>query len=191
MSLHNFSSQLYICPTCTPVSWAPVKLNPKMLHFWADSKCFSVCTTGTSLHLHRLPLGAVQTGLAPCIPTEPSSGKCLAEDSWEGVKCSLFPHCNSELTFCTYNFDVMSTKSKLQSSSEHRHLGISKTQISVLWKSENTFSWKKLSIFSLFSHPSVHTSDGKGLHITLYISFESQDWYYWGCFTQWWNWKLQ
>lgn len=141
MSLRNFSSQKN-CPTCTSVIWAPVRLNPKVLHFWADSMCFSKCSTGTSLHLHRLPLRA-QAGLAPCIPTEPSSGKCLAEDSWEGVKCSLFPHSNSELTFYTCNFDVMCSRSKLKSSSEHRHLGISKTQISVLCKSENTFSWKK------------------------------------------------
>lgn len=136
MSLHNFSSQLCICPTCTPVIWAPVRLNPKMLHFWADSMCFSKCSTGTSLHLHRLPLRAAQAGLAPCIPTEPSSGKCLAEDSWEGVKCSLFPHSNSELTFYTCNLDVMCSRSKLKSSSEHRHSGISDSNFCSLqvWK---------------------------------------------------------
>lgn len=93
---------------------------------------FSMCSTGASLHLHRLPLGAAQAGLAPCTPTEPSPCQCLAEDSWEGVKHSLFPHSNSELTFHTCNFDGMSTKNKLKFSSEHRHLGTSKTQVSVL-----------------------------------------------------------
>lgn len=59
------------------------------------------------MHLHGLPLGAAQAGLGH---EEGSVGvqSPHAQDSWESVKCSLFPHSRSELTFYTCNFDVVS-----------------------------------------------------------------------------------
>lgn len=144
MSLCNFSSQLCVCPTCTPVIWTPLMLNPKMLHFWAAPWAFpSVALTllcislGSPLELPKLDWVMKRVQWVCRDLMQRTHGKVGSNN------CLLFPHSNSELTFYICNFDAVSTKSKLKSSSEHGHFGISKTQIFVLWKSENTFSWKK------------------------------------------------
>lgn len=79
-----------------------------------------------------------------CRQAEPSSHRCSVEDSRKGVKCSFIQHGNSELSYYTCRLMQWVQKLSQKSNTEHRHLGNSKTEVSVLWKSQNTFSWKQV-----------------------------------------------